>query len=164
MKQEKLTEYYEYFNEKYFDGKVTGWKIEVIKPRKTFVGDCNSRLMRIRVCEDIDSEMLGTLLHEMCHAYVGCKHGHDGEFNRKCYEIESKTKYHVRYTQRQDEERLLRRETMNTQLNSYFKMYKDEWDTLREFRKNRVREELLSYRRGKMITKETYEYYKKVFR
>lgn len=164
MKQEKLTEYYEYFNEKYFDGQVKGWKLEIIPMRKTFCGDCNPTKRRIRVCQDIDSEMLGTLLHEMCHAYVGCEHGHDSEFNRKCYEIESKTSYHVRHTKRWEEEKLLRKEKLEIQLDNYFKLYESEWHTLREVRKNWVRTELLSYRRGKMITKETYEYYKKVFR
>jgi hypothetical protein len=163
MDIKKLNEYYEYFNEKYFDGQVNGWKLEIIPTRKTFCGDCNPSKRRIRVCQDIDSEMLGTLLHEMVHAYVGCEHGHDSEFNRKCYEIESKTSYYVRHTKRWEEEKLLRKEKLETELDKYFKLYESEWHTLREFRKKMIRTELLSYRRGKMISKETYDYYKKIF-
>lgn len=164
MNIKKLKEYYEYFNEKYFDGQVKGWRLEVIPMRKTFCGDCNPIKRRIRVCQDIDSEMLGTLLHEMCHAYIGCEHGHDSEFNRKCYEIEYKTSYHVRHTKRWEEENLLRQEKIETQLNNYFKFYESEWNTLREVRKKYVRTELLSYRRGKMISKDRYEYFKKIFK
>lgn len=164
MTEQQLNEYYENFNKNYFDGKVNGWKLEIIPTRKTFGGDCNPTKKRIRVCQDIDSEMLATLLHEMCHAYVGCEHGHDSEFYRKCDEIESKTSYHIRHTKRWEEDKLIGKEKLEIQLENYFKLYESEWDTLREITKNYVRADLLRYRRGRMISKEKYNYYKKIFK
>ena len=71
----ELAEAFARYNDEVFGGSLTKWTVEAMPVRKTFKGDCDEDKYRIRVT--MSEDWIETLLHEMCHASVGCEHGHD---------------------------------------------------------------------------------------
>lgn len=71
----ELTEAFVRYNDEVFGGSLIKWTVEAMPVRKTFKGDCDEAKYRIRVT--MGEDWIETLLHEMCHASVGCEHGHD---------------------------------------------------------------------------------------
>lgn len=72
----ELTEAFKRYNDEVFEGSLAKWSVEDMPVRKTFKGDCNEDKHLIRVSMGRE-DWTETLLHEMCHASVGCEHGHD---------------------------------------------------------------------------------------
>lgn len=68
-----------------------GWRFE-FNNRKRSLGLCNETtktifLSRIFVRQLPESKVVDTILHEIAHALVGCRHGHNSIWKRKALEI-----------------------------------------------------------------------------
>jgi len=70
-----------------------GWYFEFTNKKNTF-GSCNETRKRITVSKPLslindEAKVRDTILHEIAHALVGCKHGHDYVWKAKALEIGS---------------------------------------------------------------------------
>lgn len=73
------------------------WKVGLHKKRTT-LADCSHYKRKIRFSEHFivvatPEQFEGVTLHEIAHALVGQRHGHDSVFKRKCIEISPSSDY-----------------------------------------------------------------------
>ena len=68
-----------------------GWHFEFDNAKRRF-GQCNERIKRITLSRHLvslndEDRVTNTILHEIAHALVGCRHGHDNVWKWKALEI-----------------------------------------------------------------------------
>lgn len=153
----ELTEAFKRYNDEVFEGSLAKWTVEDMPVRKTFKGDCNEDKHLIRVSTGRE-DWTETLLHEMCHASVGCNHGHDKTWKAEVRRVSKATGITI------DENPYGTRNDENCRSKAHTDM--DNWiDYLKTYKHNQIQETiamdtLLFYRKKDMLTADEYKRYK----
>lgn len=153
----ELTEAFKRYNDEVFEGSLANWTVEDMPVRETFKGDCNEDKHRIRVSMGRE-DWTETLLHEMCHASVGCEHGHDKTWKAEVRRVSKATgitiNEHPYETQNDENWQIKAREDMDNWIYQ-LKTYK-----VKQVIVTIALDTLLSYRRNHLLTSDEYKRYK----
>lgn len=152
----ELTEAFARYNDEVFGGSLTKWTVEAMPVRKTFKGDCDEDKYRIRVT--MSEDWIETLLHEMCHASVGCEHGHDETWKAEVRRVSKATGIAINqtpYGTQNDEGWQSKARTDMDGWIDHLKTHKVKQTTV-----TIALDTLLFYRKKKLLTSDEYKGYK----
>lgn len=152
----ELTEAFARYNDELFGSSLTKWTVEAMPVRKTFKGDCDEAKYRIRVT--MSEDWIETLLHEMCHASVGCEHGHDEAWKAEVRRVSKATGIAINQTPYGAQN--------DGEWQSKARMEMDDWINELKVRKGgtktatRALDELTFLRKRKLLSADEYRGYK----
>ena len=152
----ELTEAFERYNNEAFGGSLTGWTVETMPVRKTFKGDCDEAKYRIRVT--MSEDWTETLLHEMCHASVGCDHGHDETWKAEVRRVSKATGIAINLTPYGGQNDEVWQSNARTEIESWIKELKARKSSPTMV--TRALDELTFLRKRKLLTADEYKGYK----